>query len=41
MAEIRAWMPALPAADAAPATVPELAAATDWQPASAPAALKS
>jgi hypothetical protein len=41
MAEIRAWMPAIPAANAASATVPELAAATDWQPASEPAPLKS
>jgi hypothetical protein len=41
MPEIRAWMPALPAVDAAPATVPELAATTEWQPASQPAPLKS
>jgi hypothetical protein len=34
-------MPAIPAADAAPATVPELVATTDWQPASEPAPLKS
>jgi hypothetical protein len=40
MAEIRAWMPAIPAANAAPATVPELTA-TDWQPANQPAALES
>ena len=41
MPEIRAWMPVVPATAAAPATVPGLAATTEWQPAGQPAALKS
>jgi NTE family protein len=40
MPEIRAWMPAVPAIDAAPAAVPG-SATTDWQPAGQPAPLKS
>jgi hypothetical protein len=40
MPEIRSWMPA-PATTAAPATIPGLAATTEWQPAGEPAPLKS